>query len=182
MTFPQASEARKSQHLLAGVGGRSIHLPQQQINKERSDNMPKGSATHTHDGTVRAHHFMVKHNKATFDGDQNADLRDPALSHTTRPFIGDEESSGQINKVDNIMDNTQPSGILELGEFGGIDFKTWSSHSFGLANNEIKAYITLILRKVEHQHKVGNFEDSLRREQEALAQVELALARMTIPL
>lgn len=182
MTFPQASEARKSQHLLAGVGGRSIHLPQQKINKERSDEMPKGEKNHTHDGTVRPHHFMIKHDKAPFTDDKDADLRDPAMAHNLIGQVGATVPSGQINKVANIMDETQPSGILELGEFGGIDFKTWSSHSFGLANDEIKAYITLILRKVEHQHKVGNFEDSLRREQEALAQVELALARMTIPL
>ena len=132
---------------------------------------------HTHDGTVRPHHFMIKHDKATFDSDKDADLRDPKMAHNTASGYLETEDKANNTKA---KSNSPP--ILELGKVGGIDFQTWSSHSFGLASPETRAYITLILRKVEHQHKVGNFEDSLRREQESLAEVNQLLAQMEIPL
>ena len=168
------AEARKSQ--TSPSWGRWNKLPSTsaKINKEQSEDMPKANReawNHEHDG-LRSHSKLVNHELTpVVEKDSNADVRGIQFAHATL-----EERINQIfpTQMEKVEAQAQPE--ISFGTF-----PDWHEHAYKRADDSIKEIISLLLKKSELQIRIGETEDSLRNDQEALAEVTRGITRVELP-
>ena len=144
--------------------------------------MPKHdrrSWNHVHDG-LRTHSKILKHELVGIKNDPNADIRGTQYYHEVRPphkrpFVNGVLPESPIDKVTNL------GSEIEQPEISFGTFPDWHEHAYKRANDSIKEIISLLLKKSELQIRIGETENSLRNDQEALAEVTRGITRVEIP-
>ena len=175
------AEARKSLHLLAGVGRKlSAHyLPQHknQSTLAKETTMPapdRASMKHEHDG-LELHYKNLSHESRGPKDDKNHHLRGVQFAHGNNNSAIKERQETHNGKV------TVPETNHDKGIFFPLH-KDWHENAYGRASDNIKEYISILLRKSELQIAIADHQNNERKDSQSLAEVNRILAQTEIPL